>query len=268
MIYLVRMKAAYPILLVILLCACSSSKTFVSTEWQQKPVVVDGIADEWQQPLRYANSDTQLNYSVTNDANKLYFCFMTTDPRVTGKIAMGGIQIRVAFPGTESRPATLIYPIAGRVNFPAHPKDKDGKAQPARGPMKFDLTGEAGTMQVSGFPFAQETTELPLLNNLGISVATNSTTEERFIYEVAMPLNGLKLNANREVDITITLKGIPKDKMGFGKPSAGGGGGVPGPGGSRTGRGAYGGGNAAYNAGYSRVMTDQKLNLSMKLAEK
>lgn len=248
---------------------CGSSKTLATSEWRTQAVVVDGKADEWQQPLRYANSATGLSYSISNDDQKLYFCFATSDGRTLAKIMRGGLQMQIQAPGMQ--PATLLYPIPGTVK-PEKGKEQDqGKK---REPGDFKLAEHATSLQVSGFPFAQTATELPLLNKFGVTVATEFG-KDRFIYEAAIPLEGLN-SKDKDLAVTITLKGIPKSEMKSSGSGMQSGGGMPGPGGRMGGGyGGYGGGYGggynnvnfnSYNSAYASMFSDQKVSLSMRLA--
>jgi hypothetical protein len=257
----------------IVMLGCSGPKSLTSSPWQSKPIVVDGSADEWEQPLRYMNSDTKLNYSVSNDGQKLYFCFISADRRSQIKTIMGGLQIRVEGSDKGKTTTTLLYPIPGRIKFPARPKDGDNSAQ------QFDrqqLMMEANSMQVSGFSFAKETTELPLINKYGVNVAATFTTDDRLIYEASIPLQDLQL-AGKDVDVTITVKGLPRDQMPKGTGQGGrangmgssGGGGMRGPGGMGGGMGAGGyGGQMGGGSSYSTAFVDQKMKMTIHLADK
>lgn len=242
---------------------CSGSKTLVSSEWRSKTIEIDGKMDEWQQPLRYANSATGLSYSIINDDQKLYFCFATSDGRALTKITMGGLQMQVEAPGIK--PVILLYPIPGTIK-PEKNQSKDQDQNKKKSDYK--LAEHATSLQVSGFPFAPAPTELPLINKFGVNVATEFG-KDRFAYEASMPLEGLDLKG-KDLIVTITIKGIPKSQMQSsfngmqqgGRTGPGGGYG----GGGRGYGGGYGGGYNNYNAAYASMFSDQKITLSMRLA--
>jgi hypothetical protein len=235
---------------------CAGSKrVLASSEWRSQTVTVDGMPDDWQQPLRYANIATGLNYSISNDNEKLYFCITTNERRSLAKMTMGGLQIQVEAAGMT--PAYMLYPIPGTVQ-PAKPK----KGQEENKKKDWQLSEEATSLQVAGFPFAQATTELPLINKFGANVATNFG-KDRFVYEASFPIADLNLK-DKEVNVTIILKGIPKTQMesqfnGMQQGSR------TGPGGMRMGGGpGFPGGGS--NRDYVAMFADQKINLTMRLA--
>ncbi|MEI9921967.1 MAG: hypothetical protein WDO14_24710 [Bacteroidota bacterium] len=255
------------ILLIIFAIAggCGGSKKIpATTEWRAQSVVVDGKTDDWQLPLRYANAATGLNYSISNDDKKLYFCFTTIERRPLAKITMGGLQIQVAASGAD--PAIMTYPIPGTIQ-PEKGSSKNKQQQQSQNKKEFQLSEEATSLQVSGFPFAKATTELPLANKYGVNVGTEFG-KDRFSYEASIPLEGLNLEG-KEISITIVLKGIPKDQM---KTSYNGmqQGNRTGPGGMRTGGGGYGMPGGGYsgggNSGYAQMFTDQKITIVTHLA--
>src|SRR4051812_21808289 len=99
----------------------------------------------------------------------MYFFFKNADHRGLGQITMGGLQIAVTAPG--AKPAVLLYPIPGTVKPEKNsPKNQD---QNQNKKPDFQLSKDATSLQVSGFPFAQATTELPLINKFGVNVATD-----------------------------------------------------------------------------------------------
>lgn len=251
---------------------CGGSKKIpATTDWRSQAVTVDGKLDDWQQPLRYANSATGLNYSIANDGEKLYICFTTTDGRALAKMTMGGLQVEVAAPGTA--PATLLYPIPGTIQ---PDKGSSKKQEQQNKKSDWQLSDQATSLQVSGFPFAKTATELPLMNKFGANVATNFT-KDRFVYELSMPLEGLNLK-DKEIAITITLKGLPKSQMQSsfngmqqGSNMGGVGGGPMGYGGGYGGYGGgYGGGGGfrgpSSNPAYAAMFSDKKISLSTRLA--
>ena len=152
---------------------CSAPKILARSDWQPQPITVDGSPDDWPQPLRYSNVDTKLAYSISNDNDKLYFCIMTTDRGIQTKIMFGGMQIRVDVPGKDDVPATLLYPIPGRIAFPKKPDPKStGSPTPID---RQKLMAEANTLQVSGFPFSVDASELPLINKYAVSMKVDLT---------------------------------------------------------------------------------------------
>jgi hypothetical protein len=233
---------------------CSASKTIATSEWRSQSVVVDGKPDEWQLPLRYANAATGLNYAISNDDQNLYFCFTTSDRRALAKITMGGLEMQIA--AADMKPVTLLYPIPGTIK----PEKNPPKGQEQNKKPEFKLSDEANSLQVSGFPFAQAATELPLINKYGVRVGTDFG-KDRFAYEASIPLEGLNLKG-KDLSVTIILKGIPKSQkqtnyngMQQGNRT--------GPGGMRMSGGQpnYGG-----QSSYAAMFSDQKINVSMRLA--
>lgn len=234
---------------------CSGSKKILaSSEWRTQTVSVDGKTDDWQMPLRYANTATGLSYSISNDDQRIYFCITTSERRPLAKITMGGLQFQVEAAGVN--PAYMLYPIPGTVQ-PEKPK----KGQEENKKKDWQLSEDATSMQVAGFPFAQSPTELPLINKYGANVATNFG-KDRFVYEGSFPIDGLDLKG-KELNVTIILKGIPKSQMQsqFNGMQQGN---RTGPGGMRMGGPGFPGGGS--NRDYAQMFADQKISLTMRLA--
>ncbi|MEJ0034141.1 MAG: hypothetical protein WDO15_29125 [Bacteroidota bacterium] len=241
---------------------CSGAKrVLASSEWRAQTVTVDGNPDDWQQPLRYANIATGLSYSISNDDEKIYFCITTNERRGLAKMTMGGLQLQVEAAGTK--PAYILYPIPGTVK----PEKQSKKGQQENKKKEWQLSEEATSLQVAGFSFAPTVTELPLINKFGANVATNFG-KDRFVYEASFPIADLNLK-DKEFNVTIILKGIPKSQMesqfnGMNQGQRTGPGGMRMGGQGRNGGPGFPGGGS--NRDYAQMFADQKINLTMRLA--
>ena len=57
--------------------------------YQSTPIVADGNADQWPQPLRFTNPAHTYSFNVTNDNTNIYVCVITRDARMQQRYPKG-----------------------------------------------------------------------------------------------------------------------------------------------------------------------------------
>ena len=63
--------------------------------WQSAPVVIDGLADEWIDALRYYDNETEFHYGISNDETNLYLCFYSSNQTMHMKILRAGMKVEL-----------------------------------------------------------------------------------------------------------------------------------------------------------------------------
>ncbi len=91
--------------------SCSSS--MYQSSWQAKPVVADGNPNEWSLPLRYSDSESGLQYNVTNDETNLYICIRATELPIQMKIMSSGMEIWLDPSGKNKETVGIQFPMPG-----------------------------------------------------------------------------------------------------------------------------------------------------------
>ena len=94
----------------IFIISCASTAV-VKNAWQTNAVVVDGKPDEWQLPLKYFDSETKLNYFITNDKENLYVCIRASDVKTQEKIMRAGMQVYIDTMGKGEKQVGIEYPL-------------------------------------------------------------------------------------------------------------------------------------------------------------
>lgn len=90
----------------------SCTKLVYNNLWQSRPVNADGNLEEWHLPLRYYDSKSRLQYTITNDSVNLYICMCATDQQTQQKIIHAGMQIWIDTTGTKRQQTGIFYPLA------------------------------------------------------------------------------------------------------------------------------------------------------------
>ncbi len=244
-------------LLAAFLASCSSGPMVLS-QWQSKPVVVDGYASEWDRPLAYYDKDSKLNYSITNDSAKLYLCVQVYDIETQMKLLRAGLQLWLDTSGGSAKEIGVLYPVAGtmiRSGWSESPQLEGGLSDyDPVGRMRRNFLRSQGEIELQGFksPIGGM---VPLKNAFGIEVRINWDTINNVLnYEAGIPFSAFYHPRVQPQDSLLTLgiqfvvNGVERSQRN-GSREAGegregiGGGGVPGGGVGIPGSGGgYGGG--------------------------
>lgn len=94
--------------------------------WQTKPVTIDGNPTEWSLPLRYSDSKSGLQYTITNDDSIIYIAVRATEQQIQMKILIAGMQLWINPEGKFKKTACIHFPLPGKPD----PKSIDGNMQP------------------------------------------------------------------------------------------------------------------------------------------
>src|SRR3954468_15059033 len=97
--------------LTLFISMCSFAQDAAMSKFRAKPIVVDGIANDWNLPLRFYNNETSLFFAILNDSNTLYLCFQTKDEKTQMRINKAGMQVELKAKGKLKCDATIDFPL-------------------------------------------------------------------------------------------------------------------------------------------------------------
>ncbi len=230
------------------------------------PVKIDGKVREWDGFQAY-NKSTHLYYTLSNDDQNLYLVIKTSDLTTNAKIGAGGLTFAVNTAGKkkEQDAFSLTFPVPQRpqfrqggggamagggartVNFTVG--DRGGSGGGAQGQdsamrkaMQERVINNAKEIKVSGFKDIQDSL-IAIYNDYKIKAAIDYDKDNAFIYELAVPLKllGLEAGDKKELAYNIKLNGL---QLNFRMPDGG-----DGP------RGGGGGNFGSAGDGGTRVMS-------------
>jgi len=246
-----------------LLAFASCSSSIYQSSWQANPVITDGNPTEWNLPLRYSDSESGLQYNVTNDETNIYVCIRATEQPIQMKILSSGMKIWLDPSGKNKEAVCVNFPLHGKNNQKPITSGKNQEGTIGKNPGKMNLADEyhlqKPQLTLSGF--------LPEYNGTflsgeakGIMAAIDWNKQNFMTYELAIPLKsfygtdtkitkdnlvvGFKINVDA---LAGQGNGAGRGGMQGGAPGGGGkhqGGGGGGKGGGGSG-GAPGGGMSA-----------------------
>lgn len=218
--------------------------------WVQQPIKVDGVSDEWHEPLNNYNTATKLAFALANDQQNLYIIIESLDEVTTGKLMSGGLTLDINTAGKKKDGIKLNF--LGMNQPPAPHEQNDTLSHPDTGTNEFEHGG-VHTIQVSGFKNIPDGS-LAMPNKDGISVAAAFNKQRDYICELAIPLNQLGLKGNETKAVAYNIKinsGVEHHhrETPAGEGSGGGGHGMSGGKGGGMGGGMRGGGGGGRHGG-------------------
>lgn len=225
----------YTIVLISLSLAfgCRSSRSDQSTSpaetgiWQQRPLIVDGMDNDWTKPLPYTDRKEKINYSVSNDGDNIYILLSTRSPQEQQKIIEGGMTVWVNSKAEKEESSSV------GIGFPldSH-KDRDRELMAQARPDKYKnnkpiTLDDLKSYSLYGFSSEIETYDYGQNNEEHILVRIDYNKEGDLIYEACVPLsmiypqNTTHNYAGKSIAVGIFIEGLLPNAV---VPQEGGGG--------------------------------------------
>ncbi len=173
----------------------------INTKWADKPIVADGVLDDWQDSLPLYNEATKLNYSLANDDKNIYLALKSNSREDLTKILAGGISFSANVESKRKDPPTVIFPVLDRT--PGKPRNI--KEQPEKEEMQKQVLSRIKDIKVAGF---KEIIDggISLQNTYGIRAAAGFDKNGSLIQEIIIPLSLLNLSTSTMGEVTYNIK--------------------------------------------------------------
>jgi hypothetical protein len=213
-----------------LLFSCSP-KAVTALLWQERKVMIDGAATDWETPLNHRSKDAKIQYSLSNDSENLYFCLMASDDQTQMKILMNGLELAIDTTGGKKKHLSIKFPLTQEKSFSDRGNALEGLPDIPK--LRNKLLSEANEIEVKGFFTSISNGRLPLQNSAGIDVRIGWDSYNIVVYEAKIPLAAFSLkNPNSVLGVSININGLPQPQLPSGMPSGARprGGGMPGGG--------------------------------------
>lgn len=197
-------------------------------------VRIDGVDTEWGPEYGAKNRKLDISYSIANDKDFLYLVVKAEkDSKEYNKITTSGLQFsvnvdnkndsekayKVSFPtrsastGSTAGMATTVMTVVGGSmsggSFTV--SDRDGMMRRADSAMRANRTNrlnQAKEIKVFNFPAVTDSL-ISIYNEYDIKVAAKFTDKDEYIYEMAIPLSLMGLNATSAKEIAYQLRSNP-----------------------------------------------------------
>lgn len=219
---------------------------------------IDGKASEWNDTYSAENKRTDIFYNIANDDKNLYLIIKSTEAT---KIMAGGITFTINTQGKkrDKDAMSVTYPLINRANraggrgqggqrqggFQNRTQQTQQQRDSAALVLHKSQLATVKEIKIAGFKAITDSL-VSIYNEYGLKAVASFDQKGAYVYELAIPLSLLELNAGdgKELMYQIKLNGL--SNMSFGANAGGGGGfggGRGGFGGARP-SGGFGGGNA------------------------
>jgi hypothetical protein len=173
----------------------------IATRWAEKPVLVDGLINDWKDSLDLYNEETKLYYSLSNDNENIYLALKNSSQEGLTRILARGISFSANFESNKKTPPTVTFPILDRT-----PGKKQNDAErPEPKEIQRRIISKIKEIKVEGF---KEIVDggISLYNTYGIKAATAFDENNNMIQEIAIPLRLLGIEPGSTDLITYRIR--------------------------------------------------------------
>jgi len=186
------------ILLSLLILAATSftyaQKMVLSSVWRDSVIAIDGNLADWDQPFRYFDSKSKLQYSIVNDDKYIYISVKTNDEKAEMKIMRAGMEVWFDVTGKKKDIATVRFPIRtdSKLDMTTDPMAPEQQIveRPDVKKMKVDWNESTKEVHTQGFKNvpAKWFTETDS-GRYGIQVAVSWDRYDAMTYELRVPFS-------------------------------------------------------------------------------
>jgi hypothetical protein len=245
------------LLAVIIIISSCSRKIAYTNSWQSEDFTKLSKS-ETEEPLRFYDEKSKLQYEVSNDYKNLYICLKATDQQSQMKIVRAGMTVGIDTLGKKSPQVEIMFP------FPViHAKDgssdastdtkKDWHNKSDTSNQRKHFMKQYNEIHLSGFK-PPVNGIIPLHNAYGIYVNITWDSINIMYYKAIIPFKTffkdslIASDSSRTFAFSVDVNGMPMGQSGShggeggGHSSGMGGGGMGGMGGGMHGGGMGGGG--------------------------
>ena len=214
------MKKIFFLSLILTVLSSCAPQILSTLKWQSNKVITDGKIDEWDNPLRFYDYKSKLNYTFSNDKNNLYVCMKIADEITKQKILKGGLIFSIDTAGKKEYATKFMYPQANQAVTTGFGKDENMNENKKfeHSAIKQKLLGQAKEAQLVGFkqPLGGIIT---FPDQSGISAAINIDSLRIMYYEAIIPFRTFYKNELSSADTNlifnfrIQISGLPAASM-------------------------------------------------------
>lgn len=203
---MIRIKNYLPLFISIFLIsslpALSQKKAeLITTKWAGKPMLVDGILDDWKDSLDLYNEETKLYYKLSNDEENIYLVIKNGSKEGLTKILARGISFSANIESNKKNPASVTFPVLDRTPG----KKQNASEDPEPKEIQERILSKIKEIRVEGF---KEIIDggISLYNTYGIKAAASFDSKDNLVQEIAIPLRLLGIEPGRTEPITYGIR--------------------------------------------------------------
>jgi uncharacterized membrane protein YgcG len=186
----------------------------VKSSWSATPVKVSGTGDGWSGNFMPVG-DPPLLVSVENDAQYLYLCVRTSDPKAKSQIGFGGLTVWAEVPKASAGGMGLRFPMRGRRQGGDRSRESSQSESPKAPPLnaindastEFELLGPTRDDSLAVQRGPEEPVQVAIGDDSGV-----------LVYEVRLPLlpsddHPVAIGAAAGTPVAVTLDTTPPKRQ-------------------------------------------------------
>jgi hypothetical protein len=170
-----------------------AQKFILGSEWRDSVITIDGSAVDWDQPFRYFDSKSKLQYSVVNDAKYIYVSIKTNDPKAQMKIMRAGMDVWFDVTGKKKDIGTVHFPLKTNPKLDINPDPADMEQQVVEKPdvakLKLEWSSTIKDIHTQGFKNLPAVIADGDSGRHGIEAAVSWDRSEEMTYELKVPFS-------------------------------------------------------------------------------
>ena len=207
-------------MVVVLLSSCSNEIVQSSL---QTTAFTEKIDSSDMETLRFYDSESKLQYSISNDLQNLYISIKATEDFTQFKLIRAGMQLNIGGIGKKLLAANIQYPLAmggAPTNAGNNQRRQAGMPQGRDiNGLKLMFKSKYQELRLSGFK-AGVPVILPLHNEQGINVNLDWDANNTLYYKAIIPFKTFykdileQSDTAKILDVSIIINGMPMPKSG------------------------------------------------------
>jgi hypothetical protein len=190
------------ILLLSSMSARSQKKAeLITSLWADKPILIDGKLNDWNDSLSLYNDAAKLYYNIANDDENIYLAIKNGSQESLTRILARGISFTANIENNKKIPTMVTFPVLDRTPG----KKRNETEQPEPEEIQKRILERIKEIRVDGF---KEIIDggISLYNTYGIKAAAAFDAKNNLIQEIAIPIRLLGIEPFRTEPVTYGIR--------------------------------------------------------------
>ncbi|MFA6946721.1 MAG: hypothetical protein WC220_12555 [Pedobacter sp.] len=173
----------------------------IKSLWADKPMLIDGLLNDWNDSLTLYNDASKLYYNIANDDENIYLAIKNGSRESLTRILARGISFSANIESNKKTPAMVTFPVLDRTPG----KKRNETEQPEPEEIQRQILSRIKEIRVDGF---KEIIDggISLYNTYGIKAAAAFDSKNNLVQEIAIPLRLLGIEPGRTEPVTYSIR--------------------------------------------------------------
>lgn len=173
----------------------------ITSIWADKPILIDGMLNDWNDSLSLYNDAAKLYYNIANDDENIYLAIKNGSRESLTRILARGISFSANIESNKKTPTMVTFPVLDRTPG----KKRNETEQPEPEEIQKRILERIKEIRVDGF---KEIIDggISLYNTYGIKAAAAFDSKNNLVQEIAIPLRLLGIETGRTEPVTYSIR--------------------------------------------------------------